>query len=243
MARRTALVVAALCCSVRGDVIYQTADPYFGPNGPPGFDLSHLQSVGVRFTPARDFTLDSAHLWIMSNDFSHVSNARVRVELRTSAPGDFFPTATIIDESFFLVSALGWNPVLESVTFRTHPLLRAGTPYWIVLECDMPTENNPSWNWSSTSTGFLALTYEPGMFIHGGEGAVAALRIEGTPACYANCDGSSGTPALNINDFMCFVNSFAAGNAAANCDQSTAPPVLNALDFQCFLNAFAAGCP
>ena len=28
----------------------------------------------------------------------------------------------------------------------------------------------------------------------------------------------------------------------ANCDQSTTPPVLNVLDFSCFLNKFAAGC-
>ena len=27
-----------------------------------------------------------------------------------------------------------------------------------------------------------------------------------------------------------------------NCDQSTAAPVLNVNDFTCFLNAFAAGC-
>lgn len=29
--------------------------------------------------------------------------------------------------------------------------------------------------------------------------------------CYANCDGSSTAPILNINDFSCFLNAFAAG--------------------------------
>nr|HET9185987.1 hypothetical protein [Solirubrobacterales bacterium] len=29
----------------------------------------------------------------------------------------------------------------------------------------------------------------------------------------------------------------------ANCDGSTIAPVLNVLDFNCFLNRFAAGCP
>ena len=29
----------------------------------------------------------------------------------------------------------------------------------------------------------------------------------------------------------------------ANCDNSTAAPVLNVLDFTCFLQKFAAGCP
>lgn len=62
-------------------------------------------------------------------------------------------------------------------------------------------------------------------------------------SCYANCDNSTAAPVLNANDFQCFLNKFAAGNAAANCDQSTATPTLNANDFQCFLNKFAAGCP
>jgi hypothetical protein len=60
--------------------------------------------------------------------------------------------------------------------------------------------------------------------------------------CYANCDASTTPPLLNANDFQCFLNIFAAGDAAANCDGSISAPVLNANDFQCFLNAFAAGC-
>ena len=61
--------------------------------------------------------------------------------------------------------------------------------------------------------------------------------------CYANCDGSTGSPLLTSNDFQCFLNRFAAGNPYANCDGSTGEPLLTANDFQCFLNAFAAGCP
>jgi spore coat protein A len=60
--------------------------------------------------------------------------------------------------------------------------------------------------------------------------------------CYANCDASTVAPALNVADFACFLNAFAAGNAYANCDLSTTPPVLNVADFACFLNRFAAGC-
>lgn len=48
---------------------------------------------------------------------------------------------------------------------------------------------------------------------------------------------------LNVNDFQCFVNRFAAGEASANCDGSTAAPVLNVNDFNCFLNRYAAGDP
>jgi hypothetical protein len=60
--------------------------------------------------------------------------------------------------------------------------------------------------------------------------------------CYANCDNSTTPPILNVLDFTCFLNEFAAGSQLANCDGSTTAPVLNVLDFTCFLNKFAAGC-
>ncbi len=63
------------------------------------------------------------------------------------------------------------------------------------------------------------------------------------PACPANCDGSTFEPRLNVNDFVCFVNTYAASDAYANCDHSTTPPILNVADFQCFMSSFAAGCP
>ncbi len=61
--------------------------------------------------------------------------------------------------------------------------------------------------------------------------------------CYANCDGSTTAPALNVLDFACYLNLYASGDTQANCDGSTTPPVLNVLDFACFLNKYAAGCP
>jgi hypothetical protein len=44
--------------------------------------------------------------------------------------------------------------------------------------------------------------------------------------CYSNCDASTVSPLLNVNDFTCFQNHFAAGASSANCDLSTAPPLL-----------------
>ena len=61
--------------------------------------------------------------------------------------------------------------------------------------------------------------------------------------CYANCDGSTLPAILNVNDFVCFLNRYAAGSPYANCDGSTAQPALNLNDFTCFMNEFAAGCP
>jgi hypothetical protein len=62
--------------------------------------------------------------------------------------------------------------------------------------------------------------------------------------CYADCQAGGPPPILNVLDFTCFLNRFAAGHPYANCDQSTTPPVLNVADFLCFMNAFAsaAGC-
>ncbi|MBX3376522.1 MAG: DVUA0089 family protein [Phycisphaeraceae bacterium] len=64
----------------------------------------------------------------------------------------------------------------------------------------------------------------------------------GGSTCYANCDGSTGTPLLTANDFQCFLNKYAANDTYANCDGSTGNPLLTANDFQCFLNKYAAGC-
>ncbi|QYU68044.1 hypothetical protein J4558_24865 [Leptolyngbya sp. 15MV] len=63
-----------------------------------------------------------------------------------------------------------------------------------------------------------------------------------TQACYANCDESTGTPALTPADFVCFLNKFRAGDPYANCDASTGTPALTPADFVCFLSKFRAGC-
>jgi endonuclease/exonuclease/phosphatase family metal-dependent hydrolase len=61
--------------------------------------------------------------------------------------------------------------------------------------------------------------------------------------CYANCDCSAVAPVLNVGDFTCFLQKYAAGDPYANCDASTTPPVLNVGDFTCFLQKYAAACP
>jgi uncharacterized membrane protein len=77
------------------------------------------------------------------------------------------------------------------------------------------------------------------------DGNTEAWRADlgGPPPCYANCDGSTTAPVLNINDFVCFQSRFAAGDSYANCDGSTTAPVLTINDYVCFQGQFAAGCP
>jgi hypothetical protein len=66
-----------------------------------------------------------------------------------------------------------------------------------------------------------------------------ALSIYPGP-CYANCDGSTSPPFLNANDFICFLQKFAANDPYANCD--VVGP-LTASDYICFINSYAMGCP
>jgi hypothetical protein len=76
-------------------------------------------------------------------------------------------------------------------------------------------------------------------------------NLRGEAPCYANCDGSTVHPVLNVDDFACFLNAIAEATLLpyheqvghyANCDRSTVPPVLNVDDLACFINEFALGC-
>src|SRR6185436_13774550 len=58
--------------------------------------------------------------------------------------------------------------------------------------------------------------------------------------CYANCDNSTASPRLNINDFVCFMNAYVHHEPYANC---TVDADINIADFQCFMTKFAIGCP
>jgi hypothetical protein len=69
-----------------------------------------------------------------------------------------------------------------------------------------------------------------------------SFTITATAPCYANCDGSTGSPALTAADFTCFLAKFRSSDSYANCDGSTGSPSLTAADFTCFLAKFRGGC-
>ncbi len=97
---------------------------------------------------------------------------------------------------------------------------------------------------ASAPTGAAAGLYLGGAFTSAGGVSSGRIARWGCTqaACYANCDGSVTAPILNVADFTCFLQRFAAGESYANCDNSTAMPTLNVADFTCFLQRFAAGC-
>lgn len=113
-------------------------------------------------------------------------------------------------------------------------------------ECDgtwRPLPGGPS---ARADTAMIYRTADSTLYLFGGESPdlradTWAMTCSAAP-CYPNCDGSTATPLLNVNDFICFQQQFAAGESYANCDQSTSPPVLNVNDLVCFQSAFVTGC-
>lgn len=136
---------------------------------------------------------------------------------------------------------VGWSHVPNSAI--GHAAAWFGTPESFV---DLNQFLPPGYGGESIATCVIedrgailvgGFTTSPNGFSH------AAVLWTYLPPCYANCDSSRVPPILNVSDFICFLNRYAAGDPYANCDGSTMPPVLNVSDFTCFLNQYALGCP
>jgi hypothetical protein len=138
--------------------------------------------------------------------------------------------------------------VLDLATPLTLAANDATNPRWFIAIIGLTHQAYYTWNWSQGTGGsnhtFQFIRGEGPQFRVLPEGRAWEMEGAQTPApCYANCDHSTVPPILNVNDFTCFLNLYAAGDVYANCDSSTAPPVLNVNDFSCFLNKYATGCP
>jgi hypothetical protein len=121
----------------------------------------------------------------------------------------------------------------------------AGSVAWHnLINSDSSTDKGRLISATTGGAGAVIAAYNVGS---GGNTDIAANRVnadgtQGTPPCYANCDGSTASPILNVQDFTCFLQRFAAAAPYANCDGSTSSPILNVQDFTCFLQNYAAGC-
>jgi hypothetical protein len=93
-----------------------------------------------------------------------------------------------------------------------------------------------------TDNGWLTFAVSQSIALWVTPQAIIRARLPVAAPCYPNCDGSTQSPILNVGDFTCFLQKYAAGDPYANCDNSTQPPVLNVGDFTCFLQKYAAGC-
>ncbi len=168
-----------------------------------------------------------------------------------SAPGDCTDLGLLPHDGGGTYTSLIGHRLNNAGTVVGHAYNGDPNDPFVILDCRAIVWNGGA----SRAFNDLLVPHNPGLDILQAwginqSGQVAALGTESgsrrafrlTP-CVANCDASTVSPTLNVNDFACFLNRFAAGQPYANCDGSTAPPVLNVLDFSCFLNRFAAGCP
>ncbi len=107
------------------------------------------------------------------------------------------------------------------------------------------TETNTLWTAVSYGSNWVAQYDKKGNLLQqfevkglpGGVYHTAEFVIPGPgDDCYADFNGDG---ALDLFDFLAFVNSFNAGGGDADCDGDGE---LNLFDFLCFVNAFNAGC-
>jgi hypothetical protein len=189
------------------DVIYETNGPFGGPFGLIGFDVSPEQSVAVRFTPGADHTLDRLGLWFMNN--SDTEHGQVTITLRTDDPDFDIPSEVILEQWQFNITALGWDPMLEQLDSKVHPLLEAGTRYWIVAQSNAAPGFNPVWNWAALDSGVMSICNgNPCEWSPAGESAVSATVVEGTPVLDCPADITGSDNAVNIDDLLAVISAW-----------------------------------
>ncbi|UYV11299.1 MAG: hypothetical protein NCW75_08275 [Phycisphaera sp.] len=235
------LALAAVAPIASADVIFETNDPFGSPFGLIGFDVFTQQSVAVRFVPDEDYRLTSVSAWFMSNDFANPLDRPVRVTVQTDqAVGDaFIPSGEELEAMDLLITAIGWDPQLDTAIASGDTVLNAGQAYWIVAESDYGAAENPVWNWATGVTGYTSTThFATGEWQPGGTGATVGIVIEGNPdtGCRADLDGDGE---LTIFDFLAYQNLFDAGDPVADFDGDGD---LTIFDFLAFQNEFDAGC-
>jgi hypothetical protein len=134
-----------------------------------------------------------------------------------------------------------------SFTPATSMVMEPGQTYWVYVQSIPSPTGNFLWQGTSPTTEPTGAAATSAGFVFNGNPSTFRNRFEvhGAPlgGCYPNCDQSTSAPILNVQDFTCFLQRYAAGESYANCDDSTSPPVLNVQDFTCFLQRYAAGCP
>ncbi len=181
-----AACMLSIPATAKADVIFDSGDPC-GIFGCWGADVFINQSVGLRITPDADYTFDEIRMWFMNNDGSgqHFGKIRLTVETDNGDPKCSTPSGNVLDEMTFTITAIGWNPELETVTSNTNPLLLAGEHYWFVASCDDPPFIDPVWLMAAEGLAYGAYTDQSQTeWQCGHSGAAAAAAVEATPVIW-----------------------------------------------------------
>jgi probable HAF family extracellular repeat protein len=212
------------------------------------------------FQPASQ-SQSHSHAWAVSGDGATVvgdcqgqptsGNVTKRAFRWTAASG--IEDLGVIPGSFTTVTAAAVSrdgtaivgKIASFDLFNQHALLWRPGSGWVDLNTYLPSVGVDLTGWTLQSAVAISADGRviAGTGTHGGSGTHGWVVTLPPPACYANCDLSSAAPVLNVADFSCFLQRYAAADAYANCDASTTAPTLNVADFSCFLTKYAAGCP
>ncbi len=189
-----ATLLIALTGAAHAEVIFDTGVPDGGFIGYYGFDIAPDQSVAVAFTPDESYTLDEVGLWMMSNDFDN-AGAAYTLSIRTDLNGGMTsPSDTVLESWDIQTSAVGWNPVLDTVDSILNPVLSAGMTYWIVAESDSIAQGNAVWVasqqvdpvWHAFQTIFDPPgEWGPGGYTNGAPGVVVSGSVVPAPSAMA----------------------------------------------------------
>jgi hypothetical protein len=96
--------------------------------------------------------------------------------------------------------------------------------------------NGEVYSLASMKLGQTPMLFAAGLVHTIGQGSVPGIaKWVGCPQCYANCDSSRTAPAVNVEDFTCFINRFAQRDPYADCNVDG---WLNVDDFNCFIGRF-----
>jgi V8-like Glu-specific endopeptidase len=237
----------ALCYGKNLSVCSSNVADQFPPNPEIGGFTSATggQEEADNFGLLTASTISGASFWAAYGNTSPPASQDFIVRFFSNVgglPGTLLATRTINNVSLsntgmFMEGGIN-KPIYQFNLTFPQVYLPAGT-YWVSALGNDPAFN---WIWARTTTTANAHAVRNGAGAWAASTGDFALALCGGD-CYANCDGSTTNPILNVADFTCFLNRYAAGQAYANCDGSTQPPILNVADFTCFLNKYAAGCP
>jgi hypothetical protein len=144
---------------------------------------------------------------------------------------DEVPDVSLISADLTLVIDIG-DPADDDMWIKRSVLL-SHTAGWKVATLDGPGAS-PA-DFAEVMSGLTELQIRA-EYLVGGDHAWLDNVVMSAGDCYADCDGNG---ALDLFDFLCFVNDFNAGDAAADCDDQGG---LDLFDFLCFVNAFNQGC-
>ncbi len=206
---------------IRGNLGSGDADMYaFRICDPASFSASTVNGASI---DTQLFLFTASGLGVASDDDDPYGSGTLQSHLT-----NLFTSSAPAGVYFIAVSQYDKDPVDSSAQ-----AIWSDTPFNVERAPDGPGAANPIASWDAGGGGGGAYT----IFMTG-----SCFAVDQGSTCYANCDHSTTVPCLNVLDFTCFLNAFAASSTYANCDASTQPPVLNVLDFTCFLNRFAAGC-